>query len=173
MLNFQICQILYDYQFDYHNFFDCLLISFFMFVAMFFLIHRYKTATLKFNKITFCFLSICAISAGVIGLVACAGNIIQHNQCIQVIEEKTYSIVIGEVNSFIPRPYEGHQDESFYVNEIEFHYSDSSLGYNDTFYYDGVIRENGQMVKLWYYFDGERNVILRIESVESSEFEKP
>jgi hypothetical protein len=83
-------------------------------------------------------------------------------------------ITEGEVTDFTPMPYGGHQDESFKINNIFFHYSDydeSYYGFNNAKSHGGPIDE-GKFVRISYITEKsggigeERNIILRIEVIK-------
>ena len=80
-----------------------------------------------------------------------------------------YQIVEGYVENFDPMPYEGHADESFEINGVKFSYSDYNIhpGYNNTKSHGGVIKENGQHLKIGYVYLNETygNIIVYIEQI--------
>ena len=71
-----------------------------------------------------------------------------------------FSIVEGTVDNFQPMPYEGHQQESFTVKDVAFHYSDfdSSPCLRNTASHGGPIRQ-GLAVRITYH----QGCILRLE----------
>lgn len=86
------------------------------------------------------------------------------------IVEKTkngeYLFVEGAVSEFTTSS-DGSGEESFKVNEILFSYPNdiSGLGYNKRRALGGVIRENGQYVRIYYipFPDENSNIIVKIE----------
>ncbi len=80
-----------------------------------------------------------------------------------------YQTVEGYVENFDPMPYEGHADESFEINGVKFSYSDYNIhpGYNNTKSHGGVIKENGQHLKIGYVYLNETygNIIVYIEQI--------
>ena len=83
-------------------------------------------------------------------------DILYSNDC-QTVE--------GIVEDFSPMPRGGHASESFEINGVYFEYSqyDGGVAYNDTYYYNGVIKNNGQRLKIAYYQkDDTTRFILRI-----------
>jgi hypothetical protein len=83
----------------------------------------------------------------------------------KILENKEYKIVEGKIENFHPMPYNGHELESFTVNDVNFEYSDYRYdgGFNNTATHGGPIKHNGQLVRLSYYTVGESNRILKIE----------
>ena len=83
----------------------------------------------------------------------------------RILDNKEYKVIEGEIENFDPMPYDGHAEESFTVNGVYFEYSDyrSSLGYNNAASHGGVIKANGQEVRLSYVEIDNKNQILKIE----------
>ena len=82
----------------------------------------------------------------------------------KVYTEKAYQTIEGKVEDFHPMPPTGHDTERFNVNNVHFDYSDFELasgGYNTTTPHGGFIRE-GLYVRISYYYNGNRNVILKL-----------
>ena len=80
-----------------------------------------------------------------------------------------YETVVGEVADFKPKDNGGRGTESFSVNNVVFEYTEYSgaPGYNQTFYKNGVIKNNGQRLKIDYYMDDDSlPVILRIYEIK-------
>jgi hypothetical protein len=73
--------------------------------------------------------------------------------------------VEGNVQHFIPMPYQGHADESFDVSGVSFHYSDFQVGggFNNTSSHGGPIRD-GLFVRIWY----SGNNILKLQVPKGS-----
>ena len=57
-----------------------------------------------------------------------------------------YETVEAEAENYVPMPSDSHTEESFYIKNVDFKYSDFgiSMGYRKTQYYGGVIKGNGQ-----------------------------
>lgn len=101
-----------------------------------------------------------------------------------------YSVVEGTVEEFSPIEKDGKGSEDFKINDVIFMINSSSLGYNKTKISEGVIKGNGQKLRIYYklriseeykndpeYFDFENeyevfeskckeNIILKIEEIE-------
>ncbi len=75
-----------------------------------------------------------------------------------------YSMVEGTVTNFHPMPYSGHQNETFFVNGMQFSYSDYVLVpcFNNTSSHGGPIHE-GLRVRIAY----SGNCILKLEVSQS------
>ena len=92
-----------------------------------------------------------------------------YNETVGAYNRGEYQTVEGYVENFDPMPYEGHTDESFEINGIKFSYSDYNIhpGYNNTKSHGGVIKENGQHLKIGYVYlnDTYGNIIVYIEQI--------
>ena len=93
-----------------------------------------------------------------------------YNKTVGAYNRGEYQIVEGYVENFVPMPYEGHADESFEINGVKFSYSDYNIhpGYNNTKSHGGVIKENGQHLKIGYVYLNETygNIIVYIEQIQ-------
>ena len=80
-----------------------------------------------------------------------------------------YQIVEGYVENFDPMPYEGHKNESFEINGVQFSYSDYNIhpGYNNAKSHGGVIEGNNQHLKIGYVYINKTygNIIVYIEQI--------
>ena len=92
-----------------------------------------------------------------------------YNKIVGAYNRGEYQIVEGYVENFDPMPYSGHTKESFEINDIEFFYSDYNHhpGYNNTKSHGGVIKKNGQHLKIGYVYINETygNIIVYIEQI--------
>ncbi len=92
-----------------------------------------------------------------------------YNKTVGAYSRGEYQIVEGYVENFDPMPYSGHADESFEINGVKFSYSDYNIhtGYNNTKSHGGVIKENGQHLKIGYVYLNETygNIIVYIEQI--------
>mgnify|MGYP003300552476 CR=1 FL=1 len=86
-----------------------------------------------------------------------------------ILDNNKAIVVEGIVEKYHAMPLEGHDTEHFEINGIYFEYSNFELsnGYNTPACYGGVIKENGQYLKIKYIEDDVRNnIILYIEEIE-------
>ena len=101
--------------------------------------------------------------------VALIAQLNMYNKTVGAYGRGEYQIVEGYVENFDPMPYEGHTDESFEINGVKFSYSDYNIhpGYNNTKSHGGVIKENGQHLKIGYVYLNETygNIIVYIEQI--------
>ncbi len=76
-----------------------------------------------------------------------------------------YQIVEGYVENFDPMPYGGHKLETFEINGVKFKYSDYRImiGYHNAKSRGGVIKGDGQYLKIGYVYYGNENIIVYIE----------
>ena len=80
----------------------------------------------------------------------------------------SYSTVEGYVKNFDPMPVQGHKQESFTINGVKFSYTDFSTiqGYHNARSKGGVIRGNGQHLKIKYITYKNKNYIMYIEEIK-------
>ena len=80
-----------------------------------------------------------------------------------------YEVVEGPVENFVPMPDVGHADESFDIDGVHFAYSDNNVtvGYRNTRVRGGVVRGNGQYLRVGYVYYNESygNIIVYIEEL--------
>jgi len=91
-------------------------------------------------------------------------NVYRHDKA--MLNSNQLKTVEGIVDDYSPASKDGHGDEGFTVQGVEFHYShfeEGRSGYHETSWYGGVIRPN-LYVRIGYYFDGDRNAILKLET---------
>src|ERR1700692_2310924 len=81
-----------------------------------------------------------------------------------------YSTVEGVVHDFKPMPYEGHQDECFWVENQKFCYSDYVVqpGFRQSASHGGPIRE-GLPVRIAYYEGEILRLDIRADSIPSAD----
>lgn len=83
-----------------------------------------------------------------------------------IYNNKQYQTVAGMVENYHPMPSGGHDSEKFTVSGVEFEFSDfdvSDYGYNNAASHGGVIRQ-GLNVRIGYFNNGDKNVILKLET---------
>ena len=98
-----------------------------------------------------------------------AAHIIDYVEKKDVLDNNQANIVEGIVEKYHAQPLSGHDTEHFEINGIYFEYSSGELlnGFNTPACYGGVIKENGQYLRIKYLKDDiENNVILYIEEIE-------
>ncbi len=83
----------------------------------------------------------------------------------EIIENKSYEVVEGEIEDFSHYTKGGHIFERFNVQGVKFEYSDYILneGYHKTSINGGLIEKNGQQVKISYITKDNENLILKLE----------
>lgn len=95
-------------------------------------------------------------------------NIDIYGKTVGAYQAGTYDIVEGYIEAFHPMPEEGHSSESFEVDGVYFEYTENQFpsAYSRTKPFGGVIRGDGQYVKLGFVADPEYgNVIVYIEEI--------
>lgn len=82
----------------------------------------------------------------------------------QSLKNASCRMVEGEIENFDPMPHEGHRNEIFSVQGINFGYSDYSVtnGFNNTASHGGPITADSY-VRICYVPQGNGNVIVRLE----------
>ena len=112
------------------------------------------------------------------GLVWCAifstivlfSQIDMYNKIVKAYKQGNYRVVEGYVENFDPMPRSGHKEESFDIDGVSFSYSDFIVqqGYHNTKSHGGVIKGNGQHLKIGYVFydNTKGNVIVYIEQLD-------
>ncbi len=103
-------------------------------------------------------------------VVMIISGIQSYKQVIVAYREGNYYTVEGYVENYVPMPYEGHAQESFTINGVEFAYSDYTVtqGYHNAASHGGVITHNGQHLKLRYVTTTDyrkENIIVYIEEL--------
>lgn len=97
-----------------------------------------------------------------------SAHIIDYQEKKDMLENNQVLVVEGYVEEYHAMPREGHDTERFKINGVFFEYSnfEVSNGYNTPACYGGVIKQNGQHLKIKYIVDevGE-NIILYIEDI--------
>ena len=120
--------------------------------------------SIKFGKL-FCLAGILFVA--LLSTVVLIAQLNMYNKIVGAYSRGEYQIVEGYVENFEPMPYEGHADETFEINGVKFSYSDYNIhpGYNNTKTHGGVIKENGQHLKIGYVYLNETygNIIVYIE----------
>ncbi|EOS75094.1 hypothetical protein C819_02735 [Lachnospiraceae bacterium 10-1] len=99
------------------------------------------------------------------GIVTICILIDMYRKTVIAYRNDDYQIVEGYVVNFDPMPYGGHKDETFEINGVKFGYSDYTImiGYHNTKSHGGVIRDNGQYLKIGYIQYNNENIIVYIE----------
>lgn len=93
-------------------------------------------------------------------------DVYQHDKTLLESASKELKVVEGTVNNYYSESKEGHGNEEFTVQDTLFHYShfeEGRSGYHATYWYGGIIRQN-LYVRITYYYDGDRNAILKLET---------
>jgi hypothetical protein len=91
-------------------------------------------------------------------------NLYRHDK--DIYNSNQLKFAEGYVTNYHLISEKGHSLESFTINGVEFHYSGYDLGrsgYHQTASTGGVIKPN-LYVRIGYYYDGDRNAILKLET---------
>lgn len=113
-------------------------------------------------------IGLAAISlSGLICLLGIPSLLLDYFHTKAIYAEKQYLTVEGPVRNFDPMPVSGHKDESFTVVSVPFAFSDYAgpdYGYHNAASHGGVIKP-GLLVRLGYFNDGSRNIILKLDTL--------
>ena len=96
-------------------------------------------------------------------------HVVDYREKREILDNNHAIVVEGMVEKYHAQPLSGHDTEHFEINGIYFEYSSGELlnGYNTPACYGGVIKENGQHLKIKYLKDDiGNNIILYIEEIE-------
>ena len=99
-----------------------------------------------------------------------AAHIMDFQEKKDILDNNQAVVVEGIVEKYHAMPREGHDTEHFEINGVYFEYSSGELlnGYNKPGCYGGLIKENGQHLKIKYVKDQDigNNIILYIEEIK-------
>ena len=86
-----------------------------------------------------------------LALVTFVGTFVDYWNCSHAFASDKALYVEGTVDNFVPMPRNGHGEESFTVNGVDFSYSDFHIqaGFNTTTFKSGPIHQ-GLPVRIWY-----------------------
>jgi hypothetical protein len=104
--------------------------------------------------------------AALISAFVIPSQIAEYRNTKTIFTTKNYKIVEGKVKNYHPMPASGHDTERFIVDSVQFEFSDYDLtdyGYNNAASKGGVIKD-GIYVRIGFFNNGKRNVILKLET---------
>lgn len=129
-----------------------------------------KELTIRSKRTTKLFQMIGLLFAGAFLIMMISENIDLYKTTVGAYRSGNYETVEGYVDSFIPMPEGGHSRESFEIDGVHFEYSENLIpsAYSKTKSNGGVIRGNGQYLRIGYIFHPNYgNVIVYIEEIDS------
>lgn len=103
---------------------------------------------------------------GLISIVLIPSMLGEYFKTKSVYDNKQYQTIEGVVENYHPMPAGGHDSERFTVGGVKFEFSDfdaRDYGYNNAASHGGVIKE-GLQVRIGYFNNGDKNVILKLET---------
>ena len=112
------------------------------------------------------FLIVLSIIFFIVAICVLAFTFEQRNKINKVYQEKSFSVVCGEIKDFQPAIFKGKkEDEHFTVNDVYFEYNDYEqvYGFNNSSTLGGPIYGNGQEVRISYIPEKKYNRILKVE----------
>ena len=93
-------------------------------------------------------------------------NISTYRKYSSIIKSGEFNTVSGKVERFKPADESGKGEETFFINDVFFSYSnyEDCIGYHKVSTRGGVIKGNGQSLTVNFVYDKylDRNIILRI-----------
>ena len=106
-----------------------------------------------------------------IGLFVClsVAHIYEYSEMKSALKNNEALVVEGYVEQYHAMPLRAHDTEHFEINGVYFDYTNFEIsnGYNTPACYGGVVKENGQHLKIKYIVDDMgNNIILYIEEIE-------
>lgn len=95
-----------------------------------------------------------------------------YKKTVVAYQNNDYRIVEGYVENFDPMPYGGHKYETFEINGVKFEYADYRImvGYHNAKSHGGVIKRDGQYLKIGYVRYGNENIIVYIEEYSEKSY---
>ena len=143
---------------------------FFLFGIMLLIIHRSIRARQRSNSFKALALGVVFVLFSSIMIFALViPQLLSPSRAKQIIKEGKFMVVEGTPENFHPMPPEGHSEESFELQGVNFHYSDfeARLGYHHAESLGGVIHP-GNYYRITYYPDQDSveeggHSILKIE----------
>jgi len=103
--------------------------------------------------------------SGLVCLIGIPSVLLDYFHTKAIYTKKQYLTVEGPVRNFDPMPASGHKSESFTVMSVSFAFSDAGpdYGYHNAASHGGAIKP-GLLVRLRYFNDGSRNIILKLDT---------
>ncbi len=141
----------------YPNFFSIITMALFTICFISFIKYRRKKqANLLFS----------CILIGILNIIVFFGTLFYTLYPIYCLNSGKYKLVEGYLKDFTPMPPSGHPYESFKINNVYFEYSNFliTMGYRKPKCFGGVIKDNGQYLRIYYIsFRDRNNYIIKIE----------
>ncbi len=157
-------KVLYEATFELHSMYYGAAIVF-VITFIFFLSQRKKRFDLDTKMQVVWFLSgMIAVGALIVQIIMGISAINDYQQVVVAYEEGNYKTVVGEVERFTTTTPEGKGYETFEIEGVYFSYTDNVIhqGYHDS---RGVIRGDGQQLKIGYVEKNRENIIVYIEEI--------
>ena len=101
----------------------------------------------------------------ILTLVKSPSIIKDERQFNDILKNKTYNVIEGEIQAFSPMPVNKPGHESFLLRGVKFSYSDYVVidGFHQTSAAGGPIKANGQIVRISYITVDDINLIVKLE----------
>ena len=153
------------FRFDLMRFIPVYMMIFFLFFPNICKSSHKGKYTMKSYKTLRIWCGCVAVFMFLLSVLTVFSTVLEYETIVGAYKDGEYQVVEGYVEKFDLMPYEGHKDESFEINSVKFSYSDYSItfGYNNAKSHGGVIKGNGQHLKIGYVVDNGENIIVYIE----------
>ncbi len=108
-----------------------------------------------------------AAGALIVQIIMGISAINEYQQVVVAYKEGNYQTVVGEVEQFTTMTPQGKGNESFEIKGVHFSYSDTTIhqGYRNSKTFGGVVRGDGQQLKIGYVEKNGKNIIVYIEEI--------
>ena len=160
-------KVLYEVTFEWHSLYYSAGIVFVV-ALIFFLYHRKKRFELDTKmQVAWFFSGLIAAGALIAQIIMSISAIAEYQQVVVAYEEGRYQTIVGEIEKFTTTTPEGKGYETFEIDGVYFSYSDHIIhqGYRNSKTFGGVIKGDGQQLKIGYIKKNGENIIVYIEEI--------
>lgn len=118
-------------------------------------------------QVAWFFSGLIAASALIAQIIMGVSAVNEYHQVVVAYEKENYKTVVGEVEEFTTMTPQGKGYETFEIDGIYFSYSDNIIhqGYRNSKTFGGVIKGDGQHLKIGYIEKNDKNIIVYIEEI--------
>ena len=140
-----------------------------VFIIIFLILYIKRQSVRRVIKTSLCAAGIVIMALLLVGLIEV--DIVNNSKLVRAYKRSEYKTVQGYVENFVPESPQGHDFESFEIDNVCFRYSNNCLssGYCITKSHGGVLHHNGQYLKIGYVETNTvyGNIIVYIEEIPS------
>ena len=160
-------KVLYEVTFEWDSMYYGAAIVF-VIAFVFFLAYRKKRFDLDTKmQVAWFFSGLIAVGALIAQIIMGISALNDYQKVVVAYEEGNYQTVVGEVEKFTTTTPEGKGYETFEIDGVYFSYSDNIIhqGYRNSKTFGGVIKGDGQQLKIGYIEKNGENIIVYIEEI--------